>query len=136
MVYKITSLFMFILMTSPLAFAAETSPMQIEGAKTVSVVEAKKLFDEGVIFVDVRSDKDFDAGRIPDSLHLNSKSSFSEESLSEEVGKTEGVLIYCNGENCMRSSKASVLSVQWGFSKVYYFRDGYPAWKLAGYPVE
>lgn len=136
MIYKITTLCMFILMTSQLALADKKSPMQVEGAKTVSVAEAKKLFDEGVLFVDVRSDKDFDAGRIPDALHLNSKSSFNEVSLSEEAGKTEGILIYCNGEDCMRSSKTSALAVKWGFSKVYYFRDGYPAWKLASYPVE
>jgi hypothetical protein len=24
----------------------------------------------------------------------------------------------------------------WGYGQVYYFRDGYPAWKTAGLPVE
>lgn len=128
---------MFILLTSPLTFAADkVSPMQVDGATTVTAAEAKALFDDGVIFVDVRSDKDFDAGRIPDALHLNSKTNFTEASLSEETGKGDSVVIYCNGESCMRSSDTSKIAVGWGFTKVYYFRDGYPAWKLAGYPVE
>jgi rhodanese-related sulfurtransferase len=36
----------------------------------------------------------------------------------------------------MRSSDATKLAVGWGFSKVYYYRDGFPAWKAAGNPVE
>jgi rhodanese-related sulfurtransferase len=137
MISKLTSFFMFILLTSPLTFAAgKVSPTQVDGATTVSAAEAKALFDEGVIFVDVRSDKDFDAGRIPDALHLNSKTSFTEASLSEEIGKGDAAVLYCNGEGCMRSSNTSAIAVGWGFSKIYYFRDGYPAWKLAGYPVE
>ena len=52
------------------------------------------------------------------------------------AGKDEAVVMYCNGHNCMRSSKASAMAVGWGYSKIYYFRDGFPAWKDAGYPVE
>ena len=137
MISKFTLFFMFILLNSPLAFAADkVSPAQVDGANTVSTAEAKALFDKGVIFVDVRSDKDFDAGRIPDALHLNSKTKLSEASLSEETGKADDVVMYCNGASCMRSSNASAMAVSWGFSNVYYYRDGYPAWKLAGNPVE
>jgi rhodanese-related sulfurtransferase len=136
MISKFTAFLMFIMLISPLAFANKISPMQVDGATTVNSVEAKALFDKGVIFVDVRSDKDFDAGRIPDALHLNSKTNFSDGSLSNEIGKADGVVLYCNGESCLRSSYTSSMAVGWGFSKVYYYRDGYPAWKLAGFPVE
>ena len=136
MISKFTAFLMFIMLFSPLAFANKISPMQVDGATTVSSVEAKALFDKGVIFVDVRSDKDFDAGRIPDALHLNSKTNFSDGSLSNEIGKADDVVLYCNGESCLRSSYTSLMAVGWGFSKVYYYRDGYPAWKLAGFPVE
>ncbi len=36
----------------------------------------------------------------------------------------------------MRSSNASEQAVAWNFERVYYFRDGIPAWQEAGYPVE
>ena len=53
-----------------------------------------------------------------------------------EAGKDEAVVIYCNGEKCMRSSKACAQAVEWGFTNISYFRDGFPAWKAAGYPTE
>ena len=118
------------------ADAAEVSPMEIQGASTVDSAKAKELFDAGVIFVDTRKDSDWDAGRIPDAVHLELKSAFNEAALSEVVAKDQEVVFYCNGERCMRSSEACAQAVAWGFSKVYYFRDGFPAWKEAGYPVE
>jgi len=115
---------------------AKESPTKIAGAKTVSTSEAKKLFDQGVLFVDTRSDKDWEAGRIPDALHLNVKTSFSEKALLEEMGKNDPVVMYCNGASCLRSAKATEQAVAWGFTNVYFYRDGFPAWKAAGYVVE
>ena len=114
----------------------EISPKNIEGATTVDTAQAKALFDDGVAFVDVRKDKDWDAGRVPDAIHIELKKMFSDSALSEEVKKDERVVLYCNGESCLRSSKATEKAVSWGFSKVYYYRDGFPAWKAASYPVE
>ena len=34
------------------------------------------------------------------------------------------------------SAFASAKALKWGFSKVYYFAGGYPAWVDNGYPVE
>ena len=120
-----------------LSMAASVSPETIDGATTVDAAMAKKLFDEEVLFVDVRKDSDWDAGRIPGAVHLdNKKGVFSEASLSEEIGKDEKVVIYCNGPKCMRSSKGCTSAVAWGFTNVYYFRGGFPEWKAAGFPVE
>lgn len=118
------------------AHAAKISPESVTGAETVDSSKAKALFDKGVLFVDVRSDKDWSAGRIPDAIHLNVKTAFNEESLLKEAKKNEEIVLYCNGESCLRSSKASAMAVGWGFSKVYYYRLGFPDWKAAGYPVE
>ena len=118
------------------AVAADVSPMTVSGATTVDAAGAKAQFDQGALFVDVRSDKDWAAGRIPDAVHLELKGNYNEAVLAAEVGKDEPVVIYCNGESCLRSSDASAQAVGWGFQKVYYFRDGLPAWQAAGYPVE
>lgn len=112
------------------------SPASIDGATTVDTAKAKALFDKGVIFIDVRKDKDWGAGRVPDAVHIELKKVLSEATLSKEVKKDQEAVIYCNGEKCMRSSKASAKAVGWGFTKIYYYRDGFPAWKAAGYPVE
>jgi len=124
----------FAFVASP-AFA-EVSPTSIPGATTVTTNEAKDLFDKGVTFVDVRKDSDWDAGRIPGAVHLELKSVFNEGELAKVVSKDQEVVIYCNGESCMRSSEACAEALKWGFAKVYYFRDGFPAWDAAGNPVE
>ncbi|MFK5984177.1 MAG: rhodanese-like domain-containing protein [Pseudomonadota bacterium] len=112
------------------------SPMTIAGAKTVTTEEAKKLFDAGTLFLDVRKDADWNAGRVADATHLNIKTNLSEESLMGEMKKSDPVVIYCNGERCLRSSNACVKAVAWGFTNVYYYRDGFPAWKNARFPIE
>lgn len=124
-----------LLFATPL-FAAETAPTQVDGAVTVDTDKARSLFEQEVAFVDVRKDSDFDAGRIPGAIHIELKKKFDEESLSSEVKKNEPVVFYCNGQSCMRSSNATKLAVGWGFTKVHYYRDGFPAWKAAGNPVE
>ncbi|HEB56980.1 MAG TPA: rhodanese-like domain-containing protein [Gammaproteobacteria bacterium] len=122
--------------TAPLAYAGKVSPETVAGATTIDTAEAKKLFNNGVIFVDVRKDKDWAAGRIPDAVHIELKKVLSAKTLGKEVKKDEPMVFYCNGASCMRSSKASAKAVSWGFSKVYYYRLGFPAWKAAGYPTE
>ena len=134
---KATLLMVATLFISSTLWAGTLSPTSIDGAVTISVEEAKELFDSEVLFVDVRKDSDWDAGRIPGAIHLdNKKGVLSEASLSSEVGKNEKLVMYCNGPKCMRSSKGSASAVSWGFTDVYYFRGGFPAWKDAGYPVE
>ena len=128
-----------LLLAGPQVAAAsdvKVSPRTVEGATTISVEEAKALFEKEVMFVDVRSDTDFEAGRIPGAVHLELKKVFSENALLEVAGKDEELVLYCNGPKCMRSSKASALAVGWGFRQVHYFRDGFPAWKSEGHPVE
>lgn len=131
---KFISLLFFLCSTT--AIAGDISPKTIEGATTVDTTKAKQLFDHGALFVDVRRDSDWDNGRMPDALHLELKKVFSKESLSAEAKIDDPIVIYCNGEKCLRSSKATVLAVEWGFKKVYYYRDGFPAWKQASFPIE
>ena len=130
-------MFLVSLFSAQLVIAGDKiSPMTVDGAKTVTTEEAKKLFDDGVLFIDVRKDKDWNAGRVSDAVQLNIKTNLSEETMSAEMKKADPAVIYCNGERCMRSSDACKKAVAWGFTNLYYYRDGFPAWKSAGNPVE
>lgn len=115
---------------------AKESPVSVEGATTVDTAKARQLFEKEAAFVDARKDSDWDAGRIPGAIHLDVKKALNEDALSSEVGKDEPVVFYCNGHSCLRSSKASAMAASWGWKQVYYYRDGFPAWKKAGNPVE
>ena len=115
---------------------AGDSPTEVAGATTVDVAQAKTLFESGALFVDPRRNSDWEAGRIPGAVHLELKKVFSEESLAAECGKDEPVVFYCNGPKCSRAAQASEKAVGWGYTKVHYFRDGFPAWTAAGNAVE
>jgi rhodanese-related sulfurtransferase len=133
----IVSVFTVILVTQPIAYAAKkVSPETIAGATTISTEEAKKLFDQGITFIDVRSSRDWEAGRIPGAIHIELKKKFNPDSLGAVVVKDQPVVIYCNSIGCMRSSHASEKAVAWGYTKVYYYRLGFPDWKRAGYAIQ
>lgn len=137
---RVLSLFSAMLLSLAVAGIAtaedKTSPESVTGATTVDTAKAKQLFDSGAVFVDVRSNKDWDAGRIPGAEHLELKSNYTDASLSGVVSKDKEVVLYCNGHKCLRSAEASEMAAAWGFKKIYYYRDGFPAWQGAGYPVE
>jgi len=50
--------------------------------------------------------------------------------------KKEPVIVYCNGPHCWKSYKTAVTLVKAGYTKVNYYREGFPSWKAKGYPVE
>ena len=123
--------------TATVSFAGGVEgPETVDGAMTIDVAEATKLFENEVPFIDVRKDKDWEAGRVPEAYHIDVKKSLTEETLAEVVKKDETVVFYCNGIKCLRSAIASEKAVAWGYTDVKYFRTGFPAWKGAGNPVE
>lgn len=133
--YLSLPLVLLFLVTS--ALAADLAPVKVVGASTIGTVTAKMLFDKGFIFVDVRRVEDFNSGHIPGARHLAINSEkFTEENLSAIVKKDQAVVFYCNGLNCKGSSIASEKAVAWGWSKVLYYREGWPQWKEAGLAVE
>ena len=136
---KLTALFvaLFVGTALPLTASAAEAPMSVNGAKTVSTAEAKALFDEGVLFVDAREDAAWALGRIPGALHLDvNTGAFTREALLAEASLEDKIVFYCNGVKCLRSSNACEKAIEYGFKNVYYYREGYPGWKTAGYPVE
>jgi rhodanese-related sulfurtransferase len=114
----------------------EATPESVPGATTVDATEAKALFDKEAAFVDLRKENVWNSGRVPGAIWMDFKVAFNQKALEAEVDKDEKVVFYCSGVRCPRSSKAAVKALAWGYTDVYYFRDGFPAWKNAGYPVE
>ena len=114
----------------------EVSPSFIPGATSIDVVEARQLYDRGVMFIDTRPEFDWNTGHVAGAVLLELEKMFTEEALSELIDRAEEAVIYCQGSRCLRSAKATEKAVLWGFEKIYYFRDGYPAWNAAAYPIE
>ncbi|MBK1649675.1 rhodanese-like domain-containing protein [Rhabdochromatium marinum] len=117
-------------------FIVQASPESVAGATTVDDATAKTLFDDGVIFIDVRSQQAFDKGRIPDAELLDFKTQFTAAALADIAALDEPLVIYCQGPKCARAAEAVQQALDWGYTDVNYYRSGFPGWKAAGYPVE
>ena len=111
------------------------SPEHVAGATTVTLDEAKALYDQGVIFIDVRSPRLHNRRHITGTRHLDLKHVYNEATLAAVAGRDEPIVIYCSGVKCSRSSRASEQAVSWGYEKVYYFRGGMAEWRKASYPI-
>jgi rhodanese-related sulfurtransferase len=130
-----------VLMLLPVLSSAQSdivyrSPESVDGAITISVEQAKSLFDQGVKFIDVRSPRLYARKHIPGAHHLDFKAIFSEQALASMADRDEPLVIYCTGVKCSRSSRASAMAASWGFNQIHYFRGGIVEWKNAGYPTE
>lgn len=77
--------------------ASAESPLTVAGATTVSVEEAKSLFDRGVAIVDVRAVADHSIGHISGSYFLELQNVFSEQTLLAVVSRDGPVLMHCEG---------------------------------------
>jgi adenylate cyclase len=108
----------------------------VKGAIKIDAKTAKALHERGVVFADVRAASMFPLEHIPGAANLDVNTALSSESLSRLVGKNDEVVFSCYGKHCPYSTVACAKAVTWGFTRVYYFAGGFPAWKAAGYPVE
>ena len=49
--------------------------------------------------------------------------------------KSQALIFACNGAECWKSFKASRAAIQAGYTRVYWFRAGFPAWRGSGRKV-
>jgi rhodanese-related sulfurtransferase len=110
---------------------------EVEGATKIDAAKAKKLHDSGTVkLVDVRASVDYGWGHVPDAINLSVVTELTKASLSAVADMDDEVAFYCHGKHCPYSAYASAKALAWGFTRVYYFAGGFPAWETAGYPVE
>jgi rhodanese-related sulfurtransferase len=74
-------------------------------------------------------------GHIPGAYHLSIRSDFKEQNLHAIVKKDQPAVIYCNGISCMGSSIATQKAIKWGWTNIFYYREGIKDWKQQNYPV-
>lgn len=133
----VLSLLCLLIQAMSAAQATAQAPREAAGAHTIGTATAKLLFDKEFLFIDVRSAKDFKSGHIPGARHLAVHSEdFNAKNLSAIAKKDQAVVFYCNGIACMGSSIASQKAVEWGWTQIIYYREGFQQWRNDGLPVE
>lgn len=126
--------------------AAET-PATLPGTTLVSADQVKQLLDKGVPVIDARVAAEYAEGHIKGAKNITYKeksaktvdfdASQDKFDLSQmPADKNAPVVLYCNAGDCWRSFKAATISMKAGYTKIHWFRGGFPEWKSKGYPVE
>ena len=94
---------------------------------------AKLLASDHPYLLDVRTQREYDGGRIA-GAHLLPLASLQQEIGSLGAQREKPVLVYCRSGN--RSTTAAKLLLDQGFKRVYNLRTGMVGWERAGLPVE
>lgn len=103
---------------------------------TVTLNEAKRLYDLGAVFIDVRGEAEWKLGRIRNARHVNFRRNFARLKTLEGITTETPLVFYCSMPECKVGPYASAVSIEWGFENVFYFPRGYFAWMLQDYPIE
>ncbi|MEH6628640.1 MAG: rhodanese-like domain-containing protein [Motiliproteus sp.] len=148
--YKVIILTLIACFSWSMASAGEPNltPVNLSGATVVTPAQAlQMLTGEGVILLDTRNPLNYGRGYIP-GAKLSPFNGHSENTVTfdssahhwnpQDYGADihSTIIIYSHGDTGWKSYKAAVLSVAAGYTKVFWMRDGFSAWKDANYPVE
>jgi rhodanese-related sulfurtransferase len=101
-----------------------------EAGREVSRDEARKLIDEGAQVIDVRTDHEWEAGRIEGATHLPLAELAQR---AGEIDKERPVLLYCRGGS--RSTMATAALADAGYD-VAKLGEGIVGWADAGLPLD
>ena len=99
---------------------------------------AKRIFDSGnAIFVDARSRENYNDGHIPGAVSLPI-GEFDNliDAFMDQHSEDQTIVTYCSGRTCEDSHFLAQLLIDFGFTDVKVFIDGFPGWEAEGHPIE
>ncbi len=97
----------------------------------VSIDEAHEMYEEGIFFLDVRTQEEWDDFHAPNSTLIPLDQL---ESRLEELPGDEPIVVVCRSGNRSQSGRDILLNNK--FEQVTSMAGGLNAWRSAGYPVE
>ena len=104
------------------------------GAKEANSLQATQLINhQDALVLDVREEKEFQAGHIPGARHIPG-GQLGGRLKELERFKTRPILVNCRSG--MRSATACNVLHREGFTEVYNLKGGIAAWEQANLPLE
>ena len=98
----------------------------------VTQVQQKFAAGEKFIFIDVREDNEWDAGRIPNSIHIG-RGVLERDIAANIADKSAEIVLYCGGG--FRSALAAYNLQKMGYRNVSSMDGGIREWKELGFPL-
>lgn len=123
------------------------TPRSLPGAQVVDAATVTQLMQRGARYIDTRTDAEFKAGHVPGAqlvpyVEKSPKDADYDARLDQfdttQLGSNRAaeLIFACNGPECWKSYKASQAALKAGFSKVHWFRGGFPEWRSAGQKIQ
>jgi rhodanese-related sulfurtransferase len=102
----------------------------------ISMARAKALYDAGAVFVDSRTQQEYDDGHIKGARLIYYAHVGEEwETAMAGVPFDAPIISYCSGEGCNSSYLVADYLMNVGFEQVFVFHGGWPEWSAAEYPL-
>lgn len=91
----------------------------------------------GVLFVDARSEEEYQSGHISGAFHAPMDAGVVDDATIARLRGADRVVTYCDAsDECARSMRLATLLVEAGFRDVHVLTGGFGAWTAAGLPSE
>jgi len=119
-----------LLLAIPLAFG---SACAVGDIRETSIDEAGKLIGDGIQLLDVRTEQEWNEGRIQGAIRIGHAEDDFAARVTKELDPSKPVLVYCRSGN--RSAQAARKLEKLGYSRIYDLKGGIKAWLAAGRPV-
>ena len=130
--------------TSLLLFAFHTQaaikpdvPELIDGATKLTAEQVIELIlsKPDLLLIDSRKKAEYIKGHIEGAINiLNTQ--LTQNTLHKLVtDKSNPVIFYCNGHQCMRSAASVKMALSWGYNNIYWFRGGWQEWSEKRLPA-
>lgn len=119
--------------------ASAKSDIMIPLARAKEIYDAQEVGGRGVVFVDARNWTEFSAGHIRGAMWIDKKHfDGATPRKIREFLPGNAVVVYCHGELCTDSEAVvrRLHALNLGIGPFFILRDGFDAWKRAGYPVD
>ena len=134
-------IFVFILsIAAHTMLAAGEKPYAPESMPGTTIVSAEEvvemiLANPKLVVIDSRKKTEYVKGHIEDAINILNTELVLEGLESVIPDRSAPVLFYCNGVRCLRSSDSITKAVDWGYTKVFWFRGGWKEWTEKRLPV-
>ena len=117
-----SALVLFVLLLASAVYAADYKNLKVEQFE-------KMRAEKTNVVLDVRTQKEYDAGHIPGAVLIDFNSPDFDKKIAG-LDKSKTYLVHCAAGG--RSAKASARMTSLNFKSVYNLEGGYRAWEKAG----
>ena len=135
---NVLTIIIFLFTLNGAAFAEKPyAPDKLPGTIHVDAEEAANLIvnTPNLVVIDSRKEVEFLKGHIQGAVSLLDTEMTHEKLRKYAPDKSAPLLFYCNGERCLRSSRAAKKAMQWDYKLIYWFRGGWNEWVESGMPI-